>query len=81
MADPAAPSSAITADGPPTAVDHVGSGPPTYAPEPTALPPADPDDLGDLVADTVLDGAQYGASTLRAVSLRGDSARFRGAPT
>ncbi|WTU15392.1 protein phosphatase 2C domain-containing protein [Streptomyces sp. NBC_00075] len=80
VADPAAPSSAINADGPPTAVDHVGSGPPTYAPEPTALPPADPDDLGDLVADTVLDGAQYGASTLRAVSLRGDSARFRGEP-
>ncbi|MGW1719647.1 protein phosphatase 2C domain-containing protein [Streptomyces sp. NPDC002156] len=78
--DPAAPSSAITTDGPPTTVDHVGSGPPTYAPEPTALPPADPDDLGDLVADTVLDGAQYGASTLRAVSLRGDSARFRGEP-
>ncbi|ELP70036.1 protein phosphatase 2C domain-containing protein [Streptomyces turgidiscabies] len=72
--------SALTVDGPPRSVDHVGSGPPTYAPEPTALPPADPDDLGDLVADTVLDGAQYGASTLRAVSLRGDSARFRGEP-
>ncbi|MFI1356514.1 protein phosphatase 2C domain-containing protein [Streptomyces sp. NPDC020898] len=69
-----------TVDGPPTTVDHVGSGPPTYAPEPTALPPADPDDLGDLVADTVLDGAHYGAATLRAVSLRGDSARFRGEP-
>ena len=73
-------SSALTVDGPPVAVDHVGSGPPTYAPEPTALPPADPDDLGDLVADTVLDGAHYGTSTLRAVSLRGDSARFRGEP-
>ncbi|WP_105969947.1 protein phosphatase 2C domain-containing protein [Streptomyces geranii] len=72
--------SAITVYGPPTAVDHVGSGPPTYASEPTALPPADPDDLGDLVADTVLDGAHYGSSTLRAVSLRGDSARFRGEP-
>ncbi|NUP18579.1 MAG: hypothetical protein HOZ81_21345 [Streptomyces sp.] len=61
-------------------LDYVGSGPPTYAPEPTALPPADPDDLDDLVADTVLDGAQYGACTLRAVSLRGDSARYRGEP-
>jgi len=28
----------------------------------------------------VLDGAHYGSSTLRAVSLRGDSARFRGEP-
>ncbi|MDW4908386.1 protein phosphatase 2C domain-containing protein, partial [Streptomyces sp. ADMS] len=73
-------SSGIAVDGPPAIVDHVGSGPPTYAAEPTALPPADPDDLGDLVADTVLDGAQYGTCTLRAVSLRGDSARFRGEP-
>ncbi|WP_413759456.1 protein phosphatase 2C domain-containing protein [Streptomyces sp. MMBL 11-3] len=64
----------------PTTLDHIGSGPPTYAPEPTALPPADPDDLDDLVADTVLDGAEYGTSTLRAVSVRGDSARYRGEP-
>ncbi|MGW0878126.1 protein phosphatase 2C domain-containing protein [Streptomyces sp. NPDC002671] len=63
-----------------SAPDYVGSGPPTYAPEPTALPPADPDELGELVADTVLDGAQYGVCTLRAVSLRGDSARYRGEP-
>ncbi|MBC2906626.1 PP2C family serine/threonine-protein phosphatase [Streptomyces cupreus] len=61
-------------------VDYVGSGPPTYEAEPTALPPADPDDLDDLVADTVLDGAHYGACTLRAVSVRGDSARYRGEP-
>ncbi|MGP2441628.1 protein phosphatase 2C domain-containing protein [Streptomyces sp. JW3] len=60
--------------------DFVGSGPPTYDPEPTALPPADPDALGDLVADTVLDGARYGSCTLRALSLRGDSARYRGDP-
>ncbi|GCB45007.1 protein phosphatase 2C domain-containing protein [Streptomyces sp. NL15-2K] len=58
----------------------MGSGPPTYEAEPTALPPADPDDLDDLVADTVLDGARYGPCTLRAVSVRGDSARFRGEP-
>ncbi|WP_203731812.1 protein phosphatase 2C domain-containing protein [Streptomyces sp. SID12501] len=77
---PELPSSALSFDEPPATVGHVGSGPPTYAPEPTALPPADPDDLGDLVADTVLDGAQYGSCTLRAVSLRGDSARFRGEP-
>ncbi|WP_327667468.1 protein phosphatase 2C domain-containing protein [Streptomyces sp. NBC_00485] len=65
---------------PPASVDYVGSGPPTYDAEPTALPPADPDDLDDLVADTVLDGARYGACTLRAVSVRGDSARYRGEP-
>ncbi|MFJ5261849.1 protein phosphatase 2C domain-containing protein [Streptomyces sp. NPDC088387] len=65
---------------PDVSVAHVGSGPPTYDPEPTALPAADPDDLGDLVADTVLDGARYGTSTLRAASVRGDSARYRGEP-
>ncbi|MEU7023985.1 protein phosphatase 2C domain-containing protein [Streptomyces sp. NPDC046203] len=59
---------------------HIGSRPPTYEPEPTALPAAHPDALGDLVADTVLDGARYGACTLRAASVRGDSARFRGEP-
>ncbi|MEU9167182.1 protein phosphatase 2C domain-containing protein [Streptomyces sp. NPDC048420] len=65
---------------PPVPVAFVGSGPPTYDAEPTALPPADPDELDDLVADTVLDGARYGTCTLRAVSVRGDSARFRGEP-
>ncbi|MEU2062665.1 protein phosphatase 2C domain-containing protein [Streptomyces sp. NPDC013455] len=64
----------------PASVDYVGSGPPTYDPEPTALPLADPDGLAELVPDTVLDGARYGACTLRAVSLRGDSARYRGEP-
>ncbi|BCL23809.1 protein phosphatase 2C domain-containing protein [Streptomyces tuirus] len=59
---------------------HVGTRPPTYDAEPTALPAADPDDLDDLVPDTVLDGARYGACTLRAVSVRGDSARYRGEP-
>ncbi|MEV6006299.1 protein phosphatase 2C domain-containing protein [Streptomyces sp. NPDC051976] len=58
----------------------VGGGPPTYAAEPTAWPEADPDDLGALVADTVVDGAHYGSMTLRSVSVRGDSARFRGQP-
>ncbi|WP_329222096.1 protein phosphatase 2C domain-containing protein [Streptomyces sp. NBC_01485] len=64
----------------PTPKDYVGSGPPTYDAQPTALPLADPDDLDDLVADTVLDGARYGAFALRAVSVRGDSARYRGEP-
>ncbi|MFJ4950034.1 protein phosphatase 2C domain-containing protein [Streptomyces sp. NPDC088760] len=65
---------------PAPSLDYVGSGPPTYDPEPTALPLSDPDGLGELVADTVLDGARYGTCTLRAVSLRGDSARYRGEP-
>ncbi|MFJ8732659.1 protein phosphatase 2C domain-containing protein [Streptomyces bauhiniae] len=67
----------FTPAAPPTP-DYVGSRPPTYAPEPTALPAADPEELGELVPDTVLEGARYGACTLRAVSLRGDSARYRG---
>ncbi|MER5355141.1 protein phosphatase 2C domain-containing protein [Kitasatospora sp. NPDC002551] len=62
------------------AVPHVGERPPTYGPEPTAVPEADPGALGGVVADTVLEGAQYAATTLRAVSVRGDSARHRGEP-
>lgn len=77
-AAPASVPSAVPA--PPSALDHVGSGPPTYDPEPTALPLADPDELAEQVADTALDGARYGTCTLRAVSLRGDSARYRGEP-
>ncbi|MFI1072800.1 protein phosphatase 2C domain-containing protein [Streptomyces puniciscabiei] len=78
--DPAPAPSVSPSPPPPSAVDYVGSGPPTYDPEPTTLPAADPDGLGELGADTVLDGARYGACTLRAVSMRGDSARFRGEP-
>ncbi|MER6096463.1 protein phosphatase 2C domain-containing protein [Streptomyces sp. NPDC001728] len=58
----------------------IGGRPPTYEPEPTALPVARPGELGELVADTVLDGARYGTCTLRAASVRGDSARYRGEP-
>ncbi|MCB5908214.1 protein phosphatase 2C domain-containing protein [Streptomyces pinistramenti] len=65
---------------PPPSVGFIGDRPPTYAPEPVALPPADPEALGELVPDTVLDGAQYGSLTLRAASQRGDSARYRGDP-
>ena len=60
--------------------DFVGDIPPDYDPEPTALPAADPDELAELTPDTALDGARYGSFTLRAVSLRGDSARYRGGP-
>ncbi|MFD5435731.1 hypothetical protein ACFWJ4_26745 [Kitasatospora sp. NPDC127067] len=62
------------------AVPHVGERPPTYGPEPTTVPEADPGALRALVPDTVLDGAQYGPSVLRAASVRGDSARYRGEP-
>ncbi|MFJ9940553.1 protein phosphatase 2C domain-containing protein [Streptomyces erythrochromogenes] len=59
-------------------VRHLGDRAPTYAAEPGPLPPADPAALDALVPDTVLEGARYGAHTLRAASLRGDSARYRG---
>ncbi|MEV0374967.1 protein phosphatase 2C domain-containing protein [Streptomyces sp. NPDC050636] len=58
----------------------IGDRPPTYHPEPVALPAADPAALDDLAPDTALDGAAYGSLTLRAASLRGDSARYRGEP-
>ncbi|QMU68646.1 protein phosphatase 2C domain-containing protein [Streptacidiphilus sp. P02-A3a] len=79
--DPARPERPAVS-GPPAeatvALPHVGERPPTYDPEPTALPSADPDLLGTLVPDTVIDGARYGTMTLRAASVRGDSARYRG---
>ncbi|MCB5183484.1 protein phosphatase 2C domain-containing protein, partial [Streptomyces antimicrobicus] len=50
----------------------------TYAAEPGRLAEADPAALDAVVADTVLEGARYGTYTLRAASVRGDSARFRG---
>jgi len=74
---PAGPASPPPAEGT-VLLPHVGERPPTYDPEPTALPLADPDLLGALVPDTVLDGARYGTMTLRATSVRGDSARYRG---
>ena len=75
---PSAPGTTAHASPVPGAVGFVGDRPPTYDPEPTTLPEADPDGLGGLVADTVLDGARHGNCTLRAASVRGDSARYRG---
>ncbi|MFE5241662.1 MULTISPECIES: protein phosphatase 2C domain-containing protein [unclassified Streptomyces] len=72
VAAPAAPARPV--------VGHIGDRPPTYDAEPAALPASGPDDLDALVPDTVLDGARYGTYTLRAASVRGDSARFRGEP-
>lgn len=62
------------------AVGHLGDRPPTYDAEPAALPSATSENLDGLGPDTVLDGARYGTYTLRAASVRGDSARFRGEP-
>ncbi|MGW2301856.1 protein phosphatase 2C domain-containing protein [Streptomyces sp. NPDC001809] len=75
---PASPTGHVSVPRPRTG--YVGSRPPTYEAEPTALPVARPGELGELVADTVLDGARYGTCTLRAASVRGDSARYRGEP-
>ncbi len=63
---------------PPRRASYVGDGPPTYEAEPTALPQAWPHELDEAAPDTVLEGARYGAFTLRAASVRGDSARYRG---
>ncbi|MGW0464608.1 protein phosphatase 2C domain-containing protein [Streptomyces sp. NPDC003027] len=74
------PEAAVRVPAPRPRTAHIGSRPPTYEPEPTALPAAHPGQLADLVTDTVLDGARYGTYTLRAASVRGDSARYRGEP-
>ena len=77
---PPAPSAAAqpVESAPTVPLPHIGERPPIYDPEPTALPAGDPEQLSALVPDTVLDGARYGTMTLRAVSVRGDSARYRG---
>ncbi|WP_327113105.1 protein phosphatase 2C domain-containing protein [Streptomyces sp. NBC_01341] len=77
---PPAPPAVAEAPEPPVrpVVGHVGDRPPTYDAEPAALPLSGPDHLDGIVPDTVLDGARYGTYTLRAASVRGDSARFRG---
>ncbi|WP_240529489.1 protein phosphatase 2C domain-containing protein [Streptomyces antioxidans] len=62
------------------AASYVGDEPPTYETEPTTLPLTDPEELREVVPDTVLEGARYGTLTLRAASLRGDVARYRGEP-
>ncbi|GAA3358099.1 protein phosphatase 2C domain-containing protein [Streptomyces antimycoticus] len=63
-----------------SAASYVGAEPPTYEAEPTTLPVVEPEELRDLVPDTVLEGARYGTLTLRAASMRGGSARYRGEP-
>ncbi|MFE5768414.1 protein phosphatase 2C domain-containing protein [Streptomyces sp. NPDC056485] len=73
-----AAAAAVSGGGERPVVGFLGDRAPTYAAEPGALPVADPGALDELVPDTVLEGARHGAYTLRATSVRGDSARFRG---
>ncbi|WP_431780210.1 protein phosphatase 2C domain-containing protein [Streptomyces chumphonensis] len=66
--------------GPAGSPRRVDDRPPPPGREPSAWPEADPDRLEQLAPDTELDGADYGALTVRTVSVRGDSARLRGRP-
>ncbi|MGW2784879.1 protein phosphatase 2C domain-containing protein [Streptomyces populi] len=59
---------------------HSGPKPPLYAPEPLELPPVRQDPAAALTPDMVVDGAGYGALTVRAASVRGDSHRYQGEP-
>ncbi|MCX4749789.1 protein phosphatase 2C domain-containing protein [Kitasatospora sp. NBC_01287] len=82
-AAPAKPAPAPTPTPTPTLTDipaPAPTRPPAYGYEPTLLPAAHPERVAAIVPDTALDGAQYPGLTLRAASVRGDSARHRGAP-
>ncbi|MFE2301492.1 protein phosphatase 2C domain-containing protein [Streptomyces sp. NPDC059445] len=59
---------------------HSGPKPPLYAPEPRELPSVREDPTAALTPDMVVDGAGYGALTVRAASVRGDSHRYQGEP-
>ncbi|OEV04316.1 protein phosphatase 2C domain-containing protein [Streptomyces oceani] len=77
-----APSPAA-ATGPEPAEERSATEPPTppaRRPEPAEPPAAHPEQLAELVPDTVLDGARHGRLALRATSLRGDTARELGEP-
>ncbi|WP_445402546.1 protein phosphatase 2C domain-containing protein [Streptomyces sp. LE64] len=59
---------------------HSGPRPPLYPPDPGALPGVREDLDGAVLPDIVVDGARYGALTVRAASVRGDSHRYEGGP-
>ncbi|OEJ51865.1 protein phosphatase 2C domain-containing protein [Streptomyces agglomeratus] len=59
---------------------HSGNKPPMYPPVPQGLPAAGGDPDAAVLPDIVVDGAQYGPLTVRAVSVRGDSHRYLGEP-
>lgn len=71
--DPAPPPEAPRGD-----PEYVGR-PPSYPPRPLGPPSVrDGDLLAAVVPDSVVDGAELGALTVRAASVRGDSHRWRG---
>lgn len=76
--DPPPTTADFAADRQPTTAGLAADRPPAPGAEPGELPAADPAALDDPVPDTTLDGARYGALTLRAASQRGDAARRRG---
>ncbi|MET7366017.1 protein phosphatase 2C domain-containing protein [Streptomyces sp. NPDC005566] len=93
QAPPSAPAlpSAATDALPPTAVErpapptlgepaHSGRKPPMYPPIPQQLPSAGADPAAAVLPDIVVDGADHGALSVRAASIRGDSHRYLGEP-
>ncbi|RZD69304.1 protein phosphatase 2C domain-containing protein [Streptomyces albidoflavus] len=60
---------------------HGGPKPPLYRPVPQAAPAVPSAGIeGALVPDIVVDGAEHGALTVRAASVRGDSHRYQAEP-
>ncbi|MCZ1006656.1 hypothetical protein O1L68_07650 [Streptomyces lydicus] len=77
--DPTDPTDPVATADPVATTGPTHDRPPAPGADPGELPAADPATLDDyLVPDTTLDGARYGALTLRAASQRGDAARRRG---
>jgi serine/threonine protein phosphatase PrpC len=59
---------------------YSGPKPPLYPPEPRGVPAVRRDPTAALIPDMVVDGAGYGALTVRAASVRGDSHRYQSEP-
>ncbi|WP_436738567.1 protein phosphatase 2C domain-containing protein [Streptomyces sp. BBFR102] len=60
---------------------HGGPKPPLYRPVPQAAPSVGSAGIeGAMVPDLVVDGAEHGALTVRAASVRGDSHRYQAEP-
>ncbi|MFJ4093702.1 protein phosphatase 2C domain-containing protein [Kitasatospora sp. NPDC089913] len=73
-ADPVVRPASFRTPGP---LAHVGRKAPAYPAEPTDIPTVRGGDLyGVLLPDTVVDGGRFGAITVRAASVRGDSHRY-----
>ncbi|MEU6374107.1 protein phosphatase 2C domain-containing protein [Streptomyces sp. NPDC046909] len=59
---------------------HSGRKPPLYPAVPGGVPAVRQDPTAALIPDMVVDGAAYGALTVRAASVRGDSHRYQNEP-